>query len=224
MADQEAILLRNRIIGVLLRDARVRAGRTKRECAAALGISVGTLTAYEEGRKPISLPELEVLAHFLQTPLSHFLDPDPKLLPEESLPSGEEAIQLRHRIIGALLRQARQEEGKSLKDLAQVLGCSPRRIASYERGERPIPVVELEIIARALNRSLSYFLSEEYSPLGRWEKEQERINAFLELPEEIQEFVIKPVNRSYLEVAMRLSEMPASALRTIAEGLLEITY
>lgn len=224
MADQEAILLRNRIIGVLLRDARVRAGRTKRECAAALGVSTGTITAYEEGRKPISLPELEILAHLLQTPLSHFLDPDPKLLPEESLPSGEEVIQLRHRIIGALLRQARQEEGKSLKDLAQAVGCSPRRIASYERGERPIPVAELEIIAGALNRSLSHFMSEEYSLLGEWEREQERVRAFLDLPEEIQEFVIKPVNRQYLEVAMRLSEMPASALRTIAEGLLEITY
>ncbi len=224
MADQEAILLRNRIIGVLLRDARVRAGRTKRECAAALGVSTGTITAYEEGRKPISLPELEILAHFLRVPLRHFLDSTPELLPEERLPSAEEAIQLRHRIIGALLRQARQEEEMTQKDLAQVLGCSPRRIASYEHGERPIPVVELEILARALNRSLSYFMSEEYSLLGEWEKEQERIEAFRKLPEEMQEFVVKPVNRQYLEVAMRLAEMPAAALRTIAEGLLEITY
>ncbi|HHS97215.1 MAG TPA: transcriptional regulator [Chloroflexi bacterium] len=224
MADQEAILLRNRIIGVLLRDARLRAGRTKRECATVLGVSTSTLTAYEEGRKPISLPELEILARFLQTPLSHFLDPTPELLPEEDLPPAEGAIQLRHRIIGALLRKAREEEGKSRKELAQAVGCSPRRIASYERGERPIPVVELETIARALNRPFSYFLSEEYSLLGEWEREQERIKAFRELPREIQEFVVKPVNRQYIEVAMRLAEMPASALRTIAEGLLEITY
>jgi len=224
MADQEAILLRNRIIGVLLRDARVRAGKSKRECAEVLGVSPATIDAYEEGRKLISLPELEMLAYFLRIPLRWFLNPEARLPAEEPSPPGREAIQLRHRIIGALLRQARMEEGKTQREMAQVLGCSPRRIASYEYGERPIPVAELEVLARALNRSLEYFLDQETGPLGRWEKEQELLDAFRELPREVQEFVTKPVNRSYLEVAMRLAEMPAGSLREIAEGLLEITY
>jgi transcriptional regulator with XRE-family HTH domain len=62
--ENEALAIRNRIIGILLRDARVSAGRTKQECATLLGVPVSTITAYEEGRKPISLPELEVLAFF----------------------------------------------------------------------------------------------------------------------------------------------------------------
>lgn len=57
---EDRLALRNRIVGVLLRNARERAEKTKRECAEALGVSTSTFTAYEEGRKPISLPELEM--------------------------------------------------------------------------------------------------------------------------------------------------------------------
>ena len=224
MADQEALALRNRIIGVLLRDARVRADKTKRECAAVLGVPTSTITAYEEGRKPISLPELEVLAYFLGVPVSHFWDEEARLLAEERLPPLEEILKIRHRIVGALLRQARLEAGKTQKELAQLLGCSPKRISDYEYGERPIPLAELEVLAHALGRPLEYFLDERSGPIGEWEKEQEAYRAFKELPEEIQAFISKPINWSYLEVAMKLAEMPASALRTIAEGLLEITY
>jgi len=208
--DKEALNLRNRMIGVLLRDARTQAGRTKQECADFLGVPVSTITAYEEGRKPISLPELEVLAFFLDVPIQHFWDREAQLLSEESPPPVQEILALRHRIIGALLQQARQEARKSRKELAQLLGCSTSRIAAYEYGERPIPMAELEVLARA--------------PIGEWEAEQRAFRAFRALPPEIREFVSRPINRSYLEVAMKLAEMPASALRQIAEGLLEITY
>jgi hypothetical protein len=39
----------------------------------------------------------------------------------------------------------------------------------------------------------------------------------------LQSFVSQPINRPYIELAQRLSEMPTAKLRTIAEGLLEIT-
>ena len=44
------------------------------------------------------------------------------------------------------------------------------------------------------------------------------------MPAEIRDFALKPINQSYLELAMKLSKMPAGQLRVIAEGLLEITY
>lgn len=221
--DEEAIALRNRIIGVLLRDARIKAGRTKGECAAILGVSVSTITAYEEGRKPISLPELEILAFFLDVPVNHFWNHNPQLISEESPPPVQDILALRHRIVGALLQKARQEAGKSRKDLAQLLGCPVSRIKAYEYGERPIPLAELEMLARALNHPLDYFL-DQAGPIGEWEEEERALRAFRELPPEIREFVSKPINRSYLEVAMKLAEMPAGALRQIAEGILEITY
>ncbi|HEC34225.1 MAG TPA: XRE family transcriptional regulator, partial [Chloroflexi bacterium] len=157
-------------------------------------------------------------------PVSHFWDEEARLLIEKRLPPLEEVLRLRHRIVGALLRQARLEAGKSQKDLAQLLGCSSRRISSYEYGERPIPLAELEVLAHALDRPLEYFLDERSGPVGEWEKTQEAYRAFQKLPQEIREFIAKPINSSYLEVAMKLAEMPAGALRTIAEGLLDITY
>jgi len=62
---EQRLALRNRVIGATLRDARERAGKTKRVCAQALGVSINAFTALEEGKKPISLPELEILAYVL---------------------------------------------------------------------------------------------------------------------------------------------------------------
>jgi hypothetical protein len=44
------------------------------------------------------------------------------------------------------------------------------------------------------------------------------------LPVEIQEFVAKPINAPYLQMAMSLSQIPAEILRQFASGLFEITY
>ncbi len=221
MVDPETLALRNRIIGILLQDARMRADKSRRECAAVLEVPVSTITAFEEGRRPISLPELEALASFLGVAVTHFWDEEARLLSEEQPEPKGEAIQVRQRIVGALLRQARTEEGRTKKELADVLGCSTRRISTYEYGERPIPLAELELLARAVERPLEYFLDESSSTASR---RGDMVRAFLDLPEEIRDFVTRPINRSYLEVAMKLADMPAGTLRGIAEGLLEITY
>ena len=127
---EERLALRNRVNGLLLRNARERTQKSKRECAAALGVSASTITAYEEGRKPISLPEVEVLAYMFDTPAAYFWERDSVLVPEEELPPLQEVLTLRHRIVGALLRQARVEADLSLKELADVLGCSASRVSS----------------------------------------------------------------------------------------------
>jgi hypothetical protein len=46
---------------------------------------------------------------------------------------------------------------------------------------------------------------------------------FMNLPKDLQDFVCQPVNRPYLELAMKLSSMPRDKLRSVAEGLLDIT-
>jgi transcriptional regulator with XRE-family HTH domain len=221
---EDKLALRNRIIGLLLRDAREQADKTKRECAAALGVSTGTITAYEEGRKPISLPELEVLAYVLDTTASHFWEHEPELATEEEPLPLQEVLALRHRIVGALLRKARLEADISQKELAEVLGCSTGRISAYEYGRRPIPLAELELLAQHLRLPLEYFLDTQEGPVGEWHRQEEACRRFRELPRETQEFIARPVNIKYLEVAMKLAQMPAGGLRAIAEGLLDITY
>jgi transcriptional regulator with XRE-family HTH domain len=131
---------------------------------------------------------------------------------------------LRHRIIGALLRQARLEAGETQKNLATVLGCSPGHISDYEYGERPIPLSELELLAQHFDLPLDHFLDDGDGPVGEWHKQQERWHRFSELPDEMQDFVVRPINIKYLEVAMKLAGMPVGGLRAIAEGLLDITY
>jgi transcriptional regulator with XRE-family HTH domain len=221
---EEKLALRNRIIGLLLRDAREQADKTKGECARALGVSTGTITAYEEGRKSISLPELEVLSYVLDVPVSHFWKREAEDVGEREAPPLEEVLALRHRIVGALLRQARLEADISQKEMAEILGCSSSSISSYEFGKRPISLTELELSAQHLRLPLEHFLDEQEGPIGEWNRQQEAYEYFCELPREMQEFVSKPVNVKYLEVAMKLAQMPAGGLRAIAEGLLDITY
>lgn len=220
--DDRRLTLRDRIIGVLLRHTRRQDGRTKAECADALGVSANTIDAYEEGRKPISLPELEVLGYVLDTPVVDFLEREPELRARADGSDSQAILRLRQRIIGVLLRQARLDCGMSQEELAELLGCSSKRIADYEHSKRPIPVTELEALARHLDVPLEHFLDGEKGPVGEWHR-QERIDRnFHGLPTELQMFVTNPVNIKYLELAVKLSEMPVSKLRGIAEGLLEI--
>ncbi len=221
---EKKLALRNRIIGLLLREARERAEKTKEECAEALGVSPDTITAYERGRQPISLPELEALAYLLDTPITYLLDQDADLEQKEKPLPLQKVLKLRHRIVGALLREVRHETRMTQKDLAEVIECPPSRISDYEYGKRPIPVSELETLAEHLDISLDHFLDSQKGPIGEWHHRKVMERRFHKLPPEIQEFVTTPVNIKYLELAMRLSQMPAGGLRDIAEGLLEITY
>jgi len=225
MPNQEVVELRNRILGVLIQNARNQVRVSQRECATVLGIAEATFAKYEHGESPISLPELELLARFLEVPLSHFratsslgAESQAKKLPPAAI-----FLPLRHRIVGARLRQVRQEARRTQQDLAEILECSSSKISDYEYGRQEIPFAELEVIGRALNVSLDVFFDRE-SEIGQWHKLQGQFERFKEMPAEMRDFVLRPINESYLELAMKLAALPAGALRAIAEGLLEITY
>ena len=131
-------------------------------------------------------------------------------------------LSVRQRVIGALLRQERNEANLSVKDTAERTGIPTHRIKAYELGERPIPLPELEVILSALGGRVEDFFDKN-GPVGRWLLSQGLVQSFLELPEEMRNFVSQPVNRPYLELAMKLSEMSKDRLRSVAEGLLDIT-
>lgn len=224
MPTTDAFAIRRKIIGVLLQGARLKAGRTKRECARVIGVTPGILSAYEEGRRDISLPELELLAYYLHVPVTSFLEGDDESLVSLDSPPSAQVITLRNRIIGVLLREAREKKGKSQKDIAQVLGCKPRRIGQYEAGQAPVPVAYLEVLAEELDVPMSHFLDEGIGKIGERELEDRQLEAWRMLPEDIREFVVQPTSLTYLRVAMHLAQMPADTIRKLAEGLLEITY
>lgn len=216
--------LRKKKLGVLIRDARLRARRSPEECARAMGITKGMLRAYEEGRRAPSLPELETLAYFLNLPMEHFWGRGTE--PEESSPVESpdlpQLAQLRQRMIGALLRQERNNASLSLKTLSHDTGIPVARIKAYELGERPIPLPELEALAASLSARIENFFDQS-GPIGKWMGARKSMKHFLDLPEELQAFVSQPVNRPYLELAVKLSSMSSENLRSVAEGLLDIT-
>jgi len=224
MDSQRARKLKAKKIGVLLQDARLALGRSRKALADELGVSSAQLAAYERGEKAPSLPELEALAFALRVPLEHFWGSEVLL---ESSATGEEVdlarlVAVRQRKIGAKLQQLRESAGLTLAETARRAGITPHRLRTYELAERPIPVPELEALAAALDVPVQSFMDTD-GPIGEWLVQQRQIAGFLELPPELREFVSKPVNRPYLELAQRLSEMSVEKLRAVAEGLLEIT-
>jgi hypothetical protein len=77
-------------------------------------------------------------------------------------------------------------------------------------------------LGELLERPVREFL-DQHGPVGLWNTQQRAVKGFSELKPELQAFVSKPINRPYLELAQRLSEMSVDRLRAVAEGLLEIT-
>lgn len=219
-----AITLRTKKLGVLLQDARLAAGKSVDECAQTIGVSVPVFEAYEYGDSSPSLPELEVLAYYLEVPLDHFWGM--RAISEDNSRNGEidlrQLVELRQRIIGTLLLQARTNSNLELETVADEMNLTASQLDAYEMGESPIPLPLLESISAYLERPIKEF-QDQKGPLGSKMAEQRAVQGFLDLPPELQAFICKPVNRPYLELAVRLSEMSVEKLRAVAEGLLEIT-
>ena len=222
MGNPQAESLRAKILGAMLREVRMTAGRTLRETAEAIGVTPGALTAYEDGRKGISLPELELLAYFLNAPLRQFwsesagrrkmrLDANPPAL-----------IALRQRLIAAQLRMHREASGKSVRQVAEQAGLTAARLRSFEEGDRPIPLPELEAVLGVIGRSVEDYLDHE-GPVADWDTLQQAIDTVLSLPPELREFIASPASVPYVRMGQRLSTMPVDQLRNVAELLLDIT-
>lgn len=224
MTNTTMLNLRAQRLGKLIQDARSQADKSISDCAQALGVSEATIENYEIGDQSPSLPQLELLAFTLRVPLDYFWGEETRaqVAQQRSDIDFKRLNAVRQRMIGAKLRKARLEAGFSLEDISGVLGLSEESLESYELGLTPIPVPELELLGDRLKQPINYF-EDQHGPVGVWSAQQRALEGFKELPSELQIFVSKPINRPYLELAQRLSEMSVEKLRAVAEGLLEIT-
>lgn len=214
---------RAELLGELIRESREAAGYSVDECAIVLGITPEEFRQLELYPESLTLPQLESLALYLDVPMSRFWG-----VAEEE--HGQEQVDfelyrsLRQRIIGVFLYQARLDADLSKEEIADDLETSVETVTSYEMGQAPIPYFELEKLAQILDVPLAYFTEETHGPLVHHETNIRHRQLFEELPPDMKAFVVKPSNRSYLETAMRLSELDIDKLRTIAEGILDITF
>ncbi len=222
-AAAESFRIRARMVGVLIRDARINAGRTLEECARVLQTPSQQIEHWEWGEIAPSLPELELLANYLGVPVSQFWSTHTLQSDHPNhANSQDEYLALRHHMIGALLRHAREQAGLSIEDIAHHANIDADNIKRYELGEIPLPMHELTVLANAVNKNLDYFL-ESSSHIGELLALREKWKHFAELPEEIQEFAANPLNIGFIEIAALLSTMPTDRLRRIGESVLNIT-
>ena len=226
VSGAQAVDVRSKMIGVLVRAARVQAGKSVRECAEWLGCSTHIMSQYEYGRRAISLPELELLAQLFDVPVDRLWDETVADVERETVrPPVEMLLDLRRKEIGVLLRQARTSARKTQKQCARLLGVSAESISKYEYGTKAIPFPHLELLADFLEVPVSHFqpkellTGQEYGGLSDVELLSPE-DAWGSLPEPVKAFIRDPESYPYLRVAMRLYQLPRGSLTDLAEAML----
>lgn len=217
---------RRQKIGLLIRRARETAGRTRKDCAAVLGISQALLVSYEEGRREPSLPQVEALAYYLRVPVRVLLDENSAAALAAlrmNIDMGR-IVEVRTHIIGARLRQARLDKGLALKEVAVPAGITSGKLAAYEVGARPVPITELEALASVLGLGTDGLLDVGVGALGEAQLAQEQHSQFEALPSDVRAFVADPRSLPYLRVAIRLSRLPAEDVRAAGQALVELSH
>jgi transcriptional regulator with XRE-family HTH domain len=218
------VQIRSKKLGILLMDARLSKKFSVQDISKQTGISEDRLVEFENGRISPSLPELEILAYTYNLPMNHFWGR--KILQSDANNEFNEKFQtllkIRNKIIGTNIKSKRQESEISSEKLAEKCEIDKDQLSKFESGEEEIPVPILEIIAKCLNCQIEDFFDNQ-GIIGAWRKENAEISSLKELPQEFREFITKPINAPYLDLAMKLSELDVQKLRMVAEGLLEIT-
>ena len=226
MEASHSIAIRNKIIGVLVKRARIRADKSQQECAQFLDCTPSAYRRLEQGKKGFSLPQLESLALLFDVPVASLWD-DGYQLPKEvtvAPPPVDQIMMLRRKMLAIRLRQVRQVAGLSMREMGKALDCSPYMISKYEQGAREIPLSELEMAAEHCGQTMTEFLDDEAIPLSPAEQRQRMLDRLDELPPDMRDFILNPTNTLYLRIAMLASNLEADQLRQIAETLLDITY
>jgi transcriptional regulator with XRE-family HTH domain len=222
--DSTALMLKTKMLGALLREARKTAGKSLKQTAAMLGIGTSTLSSYELGKKGISLPELEQLAFHFDVPLNSFLSGQPARAQKSPGFKPEVIVSFRQKMIGALLRKHRQEAELSMAALGERLGISPSRISGFERGQQPIPVPLLEALAGELGHEMNEYIDTEgQGPVADWFRNQRSYESFRAMPQDIRNFLAIEESQGVIRLAMRLREVSVDKLRELSKLLREIT-
>jgi transcriptional regulator with XRE-family HTH domain len=131
---------------------------------------------------------------------------------------------LRDRMIALILRKTRLEQNLTNDEISTRCSLEPNELDQYESGNKPIPLPILELLCSEYQIPMLSLVPQKQEettvPI-----ENDSSSEFQEsLPDGLSDFVNNPANLPYLELARKLSDLDAAKLRSIAEGLLEITY
>jgi len=219
----ELNVLRDRIVGVLLQDARSAHDLSEQDCASEVGVPLEYYRDWEAGKRSPTLPQLELLAYKIGVPVSYFWNTKTvsAVEPERKVPS-EAFTDLRDRVIGTMIRVRRLELNLSADELAAQSGLSGAQIEAMELARLPVTFATLTTLASALKVPLGYFM-EDTSRVGDWLQAQEEYDRFTDMPDELRAWVLQTTNQPFIEIAMKLSKLPVNDLRGVGENILNIT-
>lgn len=216
--------IRTKKLGLLIYDARLAAGKTLEECSKMTGIDENRLASIEKGYNAPTLPEVEILSYVFNIPTEHFWGNKTLSTKDNTAQAAKfkQLLSLRHKIIGANIINKRKIHDISPSVIAEKADIDLKIYEQYETGDMEIPIPQLELIAKELQCPIEDFFDTK-GIIGQWRNELEETNKIKALPDNLKEFVSKPVNVPFIELAIRLSELDVNRIRTVAEGLLEIT-
>ncbi len=204
----EARSLRAKILGLLLRKHRLAAERAPEECAAFLQVSPQTLEAWEFGAESPSLPQVELLAGYLNG------EPTPAKRDEYQL--------LRGRIIGVLLRMARDKQAMSQDAVVAETALDTEMLRVGELGGCDIPLSDLTGLAQALHVDMRDFLE---APAGTpAQPPAPNEPAIDDATAALSEFVADSQNAAFIRLAMAFRHIKADDLHRIADALFAIIH
>lgn len=216
--------LKTKMVGAEIRAAREDSGKSIKSAADLVGVSSSTMSSYEHGRKGISLPELELLAYWLDIPVANLLDGLPSAADRTVHFDPKVVVSFRQKMIGAQLRKHRIASELTIGQLANKVGFPASRISGYERGIRPIPIPYLEVLVDALGRSMDEYIDTEgQGPIAGWYRDRRAYESFRSLPPDFRDFLAEPENSGFVRAAIRLREVSSEKLRDLAESLAAIT-
>lgn len=229
--DSQLSSLKMKKMGMKLAMARQNSGYSLADLSRETGIDTVALAAFEQGASNPSLPQLESLATTYDLSIDIFITDKPIEMKKTNFDTIGlvKREKLHDRMIGLKIKKHRLDQSVSIETLAQSCGITQSEMEAYESGLYSIPFLILVALCHELGISYEIFTSTK--PAGQIESKQSEEaqqhvlsqNPASDLPEELQEFINKPVNLPFVELAQKMSQMDAKKLRQIAESILEIT-
>ena len=220
--EEEATRLRAKIVGVLIRQSRVAASRSIEDCARQLQVPPEQVSDWEYGDGVPSLPQLELLASYLNVPVNTFLQDNEIRAFENEVAENDQFVTLRQRLVGGLLRAARDLKGISIEQLSELTAIDGGLLQEYEYGQQVIPMNHLLTLANSLDQDLEYFL-ESGQDSDAETKDESASTAPFANSEDKRRFVVDQKTQGIIKLAVAFSQIPSEELHRIADALLSIS-
>lgn len=214
--QDEARRIRGKLLGVLIRKWRLAAELSLAECANYLGAEPQLIEAWEYGESEPSLPQLELLSQFLYGRDSTSSGAHPADREAQG-----EYILLRQRLIGALLRAAREASDLPAEDLSGTVGLEAAQLTNFEFGEERITLSDLTALAQALRIDVNYFAALPQN-LPIRSRSRSLPTAPADTGSNWREFAAESDNLPFIRLAMAFQHIARADLHRIADALFAI--